>query len=233
MPVQCQPHLGQIRVKKPTTTSQQELDSKTVCTPEIGSPAGFPQDFCGGPASRPMQDGTGRDAGYPTAGRPPNGGRHRKAQPRLFRESVCRRDIYIALCDDPRQPHQPDSWPDSRRRLAFPPRFGFSGAPTWLPYIFNPTSWKPHDDTSFAVMFYINFIVPCATTLPTVFAGFEMKGGQMRDSSIVKVISIRRNTDAINSGLVSARIAHDDELVFDRSSHPALGDLSARTFLLR
>ncbi|KAJ3032299.1 hypothetical protein HDV00_007707 [Rhizophlyctis rosea] len=66
--------------------------------------------------------------------------------------------------------------------FAFRPEAGFGHMPWWMPYLFNPLSYKPTTDTGFAILFYVAFGFLVVTCIFTLIAAVSL------NSSKIKVI---------------------------------------------
>ncbi|KAI8824157.1 uncharacterized protein EV422DRAFT_309526 [Fimicolochytrium jonesii] len=64
--------------------------------------------------------------------------------------------------------------------FSFQPQYGFGNLPSWMPYVFNPLSAKPHNYKGLLVLFYLAFGVTVANALLTVVVGISMRGSQMK-----------------------------------------------------
>ncbi|KAJ3296084.1 hypothetical protein HK104_001980 [Borealophlyctis nickersoniae] len=64
--------------------------------------------------------------------------------------------------------------------FSFRPDAGFGGMPSWMKYVFNPLSYKPHTAGGFAGLFYFALALVVIMAVLTVFVGLQLKGANMK-----------------------------------------------------
>ncbi|KAJ3045595.1 hypothetical protein HDV00_009252 [Rhizophlyctis rosea] len=62
---------------------------------------------------------------------------------------------------------------------AFEPHLNFAGLPDWMPYVFNPLGYQPHDHGQFSILFYFAIGITALSLILTVWVGFTMRGSKM------------------------------------------------------
>ncbi|KAJ3034011.1 hypothetical protein HDV00_005588 [Rhizophlyctis rosea] len=64
--------------------------------------------------------------------------------------------------------------------FAFRPEAGFGYMPWWMPYLFNPLSYKPATSNGFAILFYIAFAILVITSAFTVVVFISLNGSKIK-----------------------------------------------------
>ncbi|KAJ3027817.1 hypothetical protein HDV00_010842 [Rhizophlyctis rosea] len=99
--------------------------------------------------------------------------------------------------------------------FAFDPFYGFSGMPTWMPYLFNPLSYQPKSKNSFIALFYVGFSITVIAMLLLGLVCSKFQGGTMRNG----------NTIHIGVGIALASASHESGN--DCTFHAASGAVRA------